>query len=109
MLPVLDLHPVSRPAALVWPVAVLGAQTLQPHIACGTEKIGTDLALLEGIHEDALRPTRQEAFEAVLAELQGQPAEIIITVDEDVEGAVLDLVVVLATVEGVEVGDAIHA
>jgi hypothetical protein len=40
---------------------------------------------------------------------QRQPAEIVVALDEDVEGAKLHLIVMLAGVRRVEVGDAIHA
>ena len=41
--------------------------------------------------------------------MQRQPAEIISVVSQAVEGVELHLVVVLAGVQGVEVGDAVHA
>jgi hypothetical protein len=45
---------------VAWPVdalAVLGDQTLKPHPARSLEQLGTDLALLERRHEDALGPS----------------------------------------------------
>jgi hypothetical protein len=42
---------------VAWPVdalAVLGDQTLKPHPARSLEQLGTDLALLERRHEDAV-------------------------------------------------------
>jgi hypothetical protein len=40
MLPVLDLHPVLRPAALIRPVAVLGDEAFKSQIAGGPKKSG---------------------------------------------------------------------
>jgi hypothetical protein len=37
VLPILDLDPVPRPAALIWPVPALRYQPLQPHLAGGAE------------------------------------------------------------------------
>src|SRR6516225_8758222 len=55
MLPVLHLHPILRPAALIRPVAALRHQSLQSHVAGGAKQARTDLTLLEGRDEDAVR------------------------------------------------------
>jgi len=59
MLSVLDLSPVLRPAALIGPVAAFRHQPLQSHVAGGAEEIRSDLALLERIDEETLRPESQ--------------------------------------------------
>jgi hypothetical protein len=68
MLPVLDLDPV---VAAAWPVdalAMLGDQALKPHAARSLEQLGTDLALLERRHEDALdSAARSSCVRLVLA------------------------------------------
>ena len=96
MLPVLRLDPELRPAALVGPVAMFRDEALQPHVACSTEEVQPDLALFERIDEQALRPARQQTFEVDLAEVQRQLAQIVVALDQDVERAELDLMVVLA-------------
>jgi hypothetical protein len=56
---VLHLDPVARP----WPItppAVLGDQTLEPHLAGRVEQIRPNLTALERRHEDTLRPPAQE-------------------------------------------------
>ena len=67
------------------------------------------LALFERIDEQALRPARQQTFEVDLAEVQRQLAQIVVALDEDVEGAELDLVIVAARVQRLEVAGAVHA
>ena len=63
---------------------------------------------LEGRHEDPLGPPAQELRQVGLAQVQRQPAQIVAVVRQAVEGVELHLVVVLAGMQGVEVGDAVH-
>jgi len=44
-------------------IAMFRDEALQPHVACSTEEVRPDLAPLERIDEQALRPARQQAFE----------------------------------------------
>jgi hypothetical protein len=44
MLPVLNLDPILRHAALIWPVAALRDESFEPHVAGGAEEIRPDLA-----------------------------------------------------------------
>ena len=67
MLPVLHLEPMLRPAALIWPVATLRHESLQPHAAGGARQVRPDLALLERRDKDAVRPARQQAGEIGLS------------------------------------------
>jgi len=69
----------------------------------------SDLAALERIDEDALGPAGQQPFEVGLAQVQGQLAQVVAALGQDVEGAELHFVVVLARVQVVEVGDAVNA
>jgi len=71
MFPVLDLKPM---VASAWPVdalTMLGDQTLQPHPAGRLEQLGTDLALLERRHEDALGPPAEQLRQVGLARCSG--------------------------------------
>src|SRR5690349_3211040 len=84
---VLHLKPVLRPATAIRPVTALADKPLQPQTTCSLEEIRPDLAALEGVDEDALRPARQQALQVGLAHRQRQLAKIIATFDQDVEGA----------------------
>jgi hypothetical protein len=53
-------------------VSTLRDQALKSNVASCAEKIGTDLALLEGADEDAVRPACQQPFKVNLAHRQGQ-------------------------------------
>ena len=66
---------------------------------------GADLAPFEVRQENAAHAPRQEPAEVVLAEVQGQGAKIVATIDQDIEGVELDLVIVPAAVQAVEVRD----
>jgi hypothetical protein len=85
----------------------LGDQPFQFHPARRCEEIRTDLATLEQIDQDALRPALQQPFEIGLAHRRRQLAQIIATFKEDVAGAQLDSLVVLAGMQRVEIGDAV--
>ena len=69
----------------------------------------SDLAALERIDEDALGPAGQQPFEVGLAQVQGQLAQVVAALGQDVEGTELHFGVVLARVQRVELGDAIDA
>ena len=77
MLPVLDLDPILRPAAVLWPVAALRHQSLKPHAAGGAKQVRADLPLFERRHEDAVRPAHQQAGEVGLAQGQRQIPQIV--------------------------------
>ena len=59
MTAVLELGLVLRPASAMGPVAAFRNQALQPHVA-GCPAVWPDLALLEGVNEDAVWPTAKE-------------------------------------------------
>ena len=107
MRPVLHLDPMFRPASLIRPIPPLRHQTLQSHPAGGAKQVRPDLALLERCHEDAVWPSRQQAVEVGLAHRQRQGAQIVTIERQDVESVELDLVLVPAAVQRVEVGDAV--
>jgi len=67
MHPVLDLHPVLRPASLIGPVPALRHQPFKTHVAGGTKQIGADLALFERCNEDAIRSACQQTGKVGLA------------------------------------------
>ena len=74
-----------------------------PSPAGDAEEVRPDLAALERVHEDVLGPARQQAFETGLAEVQ----RLVVSLNQDVERAELGLVIMLARMRRVEVGDAI--
>jgi hypothetical protein len=104
---VLYLDPVLRAASLIRPVTALRHQALKAHVAGGAEQVRADLAALERVDEDALGPAREQALKAGFAKVQWQLAQVVVALDQDVEGAELDLIVVLARMQGVEVGDTV--
>ena len=83
MLAVLDLHPMLRRACLIRTVAALRHQSLQSHPARRREEIRTDLATLERIDENTLRPARKQPFKIGLAHRQRELAQIITAFDEN--------------------------
>ena len=88
-----------------------GASTPSPqaHLAGGAEEIRPDLAALERIDEEALGPAREQALKAGFAKVQWQLAQVVVALDQDVEGAELHLLVVMSGMERVKVRDAVHA
>jgi hypothetical protein len=88
-------------------VAALRHHALQPHLAGCPEQVRSDLALLEWGDEDAVRPARQQTREVGLADRERYAAQVFAIECEDVEGVELNLVIVLARVQGVEVRDAV--
>jgi len=60
VLSVPHLDPVRASAGVIGAIATLRHHGLESHVAGGAEKVGVDLALLEGRVEDAFRPARQE-------------------------------------------------
>ena len=88
---------------------MLRDQSLKPHPARSLEQLGTDFAPLERRHEDPLGSPAEQLRQVGLAQVQWQPAGVVPVVGQAVEGVELDLVVVLAGVKGVEVGDTIDA
>ena len=84
---------------------MLRDQPLKPHPAGSLEQVGADLALLEGRHENALGPARGGAAPDLSCAGAAAAGKIVAAERQAVEGIELDLVVVLARVKGVEVGD----
>src|ERR1700726_873780 len=100
---------MAAPAAGVGTLLVLGDRSLQAHPARRGEQLRSDLALLEGCHEDSIRPPREQLRQVGLAQLERQLAEIVAAQGQDVEGVELDFVVLLPGHQRVEVGDAVDA
>src|SRR5581483_6156927 len=103
------LHPVPGPPGLIRLITMFRHEPLKPHPTRYPEWVGADLATLELANEDALRPAREQALEVHLAHAKRQLPEIVAILDEHVECAELDLVIVLAAVERIEICDAIDA
>ena len=102
MFPVLDLHPMLRPASLIRPVASLRHKTFKAHLAGRPKQIGADLAAAFG-------PACQQAFKVDLAQMKGELPQIVVALDEDVEGAKLNFIVMPPGVQRAEIGDAVDA
>ena len=94
---------------MVGAVAAFRNQPLKAYLAGRAEEIRPDLAALEPIDENPLQPACQQPFEVGLAHRQRQLAQIVTASGQDVESAELDLVVMLAGVQGIEVRNAFHA
>ena len=73
------------------------------------EQVRPDLALLERRQVDAVDAARQQPRQVGLAHRQRQLAQILAVADQHVEGVELDLVIVLARVQAVEIGAAVDA
>lgn len=71
------------------------------------KQVRADLALFEVAQEDAIDTSGQELGEAGLPHAEGQLSDVL--ADGDQHGVELDLLVMLAAVEAVEVGAAIYA
>jgi hypothetical protein len=109
VLAVLHLDPVRRPAAPVRSIRPLGHQPLKAHVASCTKEIGTDRAALEWVDKDAIRPAAQQPLKIGLAFREGQGAQIFPVHGQNVKGAELDFVVLLARMKRVEIGHAVDA
>ena len=107
MLPVFVLDPVRRSSRTIWSVAVFRNQTLQPHQAGMPEQVRADLAPLERRQMDAVNTPRQKPRQIGLAHIQGKLAEILAVAHQHVEGVELDLVIVLAAVQAIEIRSAV--
>jgi hypothetical protein len=53
MLPVLDLHPMLRPASLIWAVAMLRDKALKPELAGFAKQVRPDLTLPAHFQKEA--------------------------------------------------------
>jgi len=60
-------------------------------------------------HEDAFGPACQQAFKVDLAQMKGELPQIVVALDEDVEGAKLNFIVMPPGVQRAEIGDAVDA
>jgi predicted PurR-regulated permease PerM len=88
---------VARPALML-------AQKV-PHVAGGTKKIGADLALLERINKNDIRPAAKQPRQICLAYRQRQIPQVVAVQRKQVEHAELHFIVMLARVQRVEVGN----
>jgi hypothetical protein len=61
--------------------------------------------MLEGIYENALWTARQKPLKTCFAKMERQLPEIVVTFNQDVEGAELHLLVMLAGMQSVEEDD----
>jgi hypothetical protein len=84
-------------------------KTLQSELAGLPEQVRADLALLEVADENSLRPPRQESREVGLPKVQRQLSQIVALQRQDVEGVELNLVVMPARVQPIEIGNAVDA
>ncbi len=84
---------------------MLRHDALKAHVAGGTKQVWSDLALFEVIEDDAIDAPPQHLGQMVLSEVQRQRPEIVALAHQDVERIELDLLVVLAAVQAVEIGD----
>ena len=73
------------------------------------EQIRPDLALFERRQMDTINPPRQEPRQIGLAHAQGKLAQILAVAHQHIERLELDLGIVPARVQPVEVGDAVDA
>ena len=87
MLPVLDLVPMIAPADAVGALTVLGDDALEAHVAGGVEQNGSDLSLLEGSDEDAVRPAAQQLLQVGLPQMQRQSGEVVAVTRAKLTGA----------------------
>lgn len=74
-----------------------------------TKQVGPYLALFEIRQENSVDPACQQPGEVGLAQAQWRLAEVVAVTDQDVESVELHLIVMLAAVQAVEVGNAIDA
>jgi len=72
VLAVLHLDPVAASAGAEGALAVLGDQTLDTHAAGGVEQVWSDLSLLEGSDEDAIRPAAEQLLQVGLPQCSGK-------------------------------------
>ena len=93
---------MRRGAGPIDPLAMFRRQALKSEFAGLPEQVRPDLALLEFAGENALWPARQQAGEAVLAQLQRQLAQILAVHRQDVEGIELHLLVVPAGMQAIK-------
>ena len=66
-------------------------------------------ASLEIRSSSQIRAARQQPFKIGLGHRQRQLAQIVATFGGDIEGAKLDLFIVLAGMQRIEIGNAVHA
>ena len=107
--PVLHLDPVFRAAGAIAPIAAFRDQTLEAHAAGGGEQVRADRGRLERRDEYAVRPAAQQPRQIGLAHRQWQLAQVLAAKRKDVERIELNLVIMLARVQGVEVRGAVDA
>src|SRR3981189_162847 len=109
MTSVLDLDPIGRAACAVGTVPALRHKTLKPEIAGLPKQFRADLALFELANENPLRPPCQQARQVVLSKVQRQFPQIVAIQRQDIERVELNLVIMPAGVQTVEIGDAVDA
>jgi hypothetical protein len=108
MTSVLDLDPVGRSAAAVGTITALGDDAF-PNLQAARNRSGPISPWLEVADENALRSARQQTGQIGLAHGQRQLPQIVTIKRQDVEGVKLDLMVILAGMQPIEIGDAIDA
>jgi hypothetical protein len=84
---------------------MFGNQPLEPEFASLAEQIKADFALLEGCDEDPIGAPCQQPGEIDFAQAQWQLAQIMTVEREAIERVKLNLGVVLAGVQSVEIGN----
>src|SRR5207245_4055208 len=105
----LHLDPVRRGAGAIGPLAMFRYQALKPEIAGLPEQVRADLALFELANANPLRPPCQQPRQVVLSKVQRQFPQIVAIQRQDIERVELNLVIMPAGVQTVEIGDAVDA
>jgi hypothetical protein len=109
MVAVLHLDPIRRPASAIGPISAFRYQALQPHVAGRPKQVWTDLALFKRRDKNAVGPPCQQPREVRLPHRERKRAHVVAVTGEHIEGVKLDLLVVLAGMQRVEIRDAIDA
>ena len=109
MAAVLDLDPIRRPAGTIRAISTLRHQPLKPHVAGSPKQIRANLALFERRNENAIGPTSQQPGEVGLAHRERKLSQVLAVERQDIEGIELHLVIVIARVQRVEIGNAVTA
>ena len=103
MAAVLHLHPIRRPASAIGPISAFRYQALQPHVAGRPKQVWTDLAHFKWRNENAVGTPCQQPREVRLPHRERKRAHVVAVTGEHIEGVKLDLLVVLAGMQRVEI------
>jgi hypothetical protein len=101
--------PASEGANGQSPQLVQRNKTFEPHIASRPKQVGTNLALFKGSDEYSFRASSQKPRQICLPQAQGQRAQVITIKRKNVESVELYLVIVLARVQGIEIGNGVDS